>query len=218
MAEFGRRNAVGGGAFGSRPQAAPADVSAALNVVKSGKLPAWTKIGLVQLVIFMLAVPAVFYWAFLPYAGDILRDHRLAGSWRTAYDLQALEGKCTRHNFILTNCSAEIKSLVEPDQQPVKVDFLMGFVSGDGEGLIPVRSTVDPSVVALAYAAETELWNRTLTFLVMTGAMAAMFLAVTRALLRGRYNGGAEHRKLLAGLESLKAQIDGGAADRRATA
>jgi hypothetical protein len=215
MAEFGKRNAVGGGAARSQFQAAAADLH---TVVNTGKLPAWTRLGFLQLVIFMLALPAVIYWGFLPYAGDILRDHRLAGSWRTAYDLQALDGHCTRHQFLLTNCSAKIKSLAEPDQKPVQVDFMMGFVSGGGEAMIPVRSTRDSSVVSIGYAAQTELWNRTLTFLVMIGAMSAMFLATVRALLRGRYNGGAAHLELLAGLASLQRKPDAEPADRRLAA
>jgi hypothetical protein len=117
----------------------------------------------------LLACCAGLYWLFVSYAPDILRDHRLAGTWQPAYDLRPMEGKCERTNFVLTTCTAKIKSVASPDQAPITVNFLMLFSGGGGEALVPVRSTKDRTAVSIYYAAETKLWNRTLSFVSLIG-------------------------------------------------
>ena len=120
----------------------------------------------------LLACGGMFYGLFVSYGPDILRDHRLAGTWQPAYDLQATEGKCERTNFVITRCSAKIKSVAKPDQAPTTHSFLMLFTGGGGEALVPVRSTTDRTAVSIFYAAETKLWNRTLSFVSVAGILA----------------------------------------------
>ena len=122
--------------------------------------------------IALLACGAAFYGLFVSYGPDILRDHRLAGTWQPAYDLQVTEGKCERTNFVITRCSAKIKSVAKPDQAPIAHNFLMLFAGGGGEALVPVRSTTDRTAVSIFYAAETKLWNRTLSFVSVAGILA----------------------------------------------
>jgi hypothetical protein len=122
--------------------------------------------------IALVACGAGLYGLFVGYGPDILRDHRLAGTWQPAYDLQATEGKCERTNFVITRCSAKIKSVAKPDQAPIAHNFLMLFAGGGGEVLVPVRSTIDRSAVSIFYAAETKLWNRTLSFVSVAGILA----------------------------------------------
>jgi hypothetical protein len=207
MAEFGRRIAAGHAVLPSRP-GGQADVGAALAVVKAGKLPVWTTADPVKLVILLLIVAAGLYFITVSYAGDILRDIRLAGTWQVAYDLRAANGSCTRHNLVVTRCSAKIQSIADPNQAPVASEFMMLFSSGGGEMLVPVRSTTNPSAVAIAYASETKLLNRTMTFLVLAGTLAAIFIGLASALATGRYNGGAAHRDLLAGIGELQARAE----------
>jgi len=216
MAEFGKRNVAGGARAHERPEAAPADLAAAIAVVKTGKLPYWAKMGPLRLVIVLVAAIGWFWWLILPYGGAVLRDVRLAGTWQPAYDIQIVAPKCTRYNLTLTICSATLKSLAEPDQAPVAVDYMMLFKSGGGERLVPVRSTVDPSALTIAYPAETLLTNRLLTFLVIAFGVAVIVLAAGASLLRGRYVGGAAHRALLAGFAELQARADKAAAAQRA--
>ena len=199
MPEFGRRNASAGRIAYTGAAKGPSNLSAAIEVAKTGKLPYWTKVGPVRLIVGIFAIAAAYVFVILPYASDIWRDHHLAGSWQAAYDMQATDGKCTRHNLLVTDCSAKVKSLAEPKQAATEIAFMMAFASGSGERLVPVRSARDPSVVTIAYAAETELWNRTLTFLVLTVAAAAAFLACAYSLLRGRYQGGAEYLRTRGG-------------------
>jgi hypothetical protein len=208
MAQFGKRNAIAIQPGASRrPSASRTDVSAALAVVESGKVPAWTTVGPLSLVIVVLCTAAALWYGTATYAGEILRDHRLAGTWQTAYDLQATDGSCRRIQLVVTFCSAKIKSLAEPERAPVVSEFMMGFSSGGGEVMEPVRSTVDPSAVAIAYAAEAKLFNRTLTWLVFAAGLAALLFAAVNALLRGRYKGGRAHRSLLDGLAELQARV-----------
>jgi hypothetical protein len=135
----------------------------------------------------LLACCAGLYFLFASYAPDILRDHRLAGTWQPAYDLQAMDGKCERTNFVLTTCTAKIKSVAIPDQAPITVSFLMLFSGGGGEALVPVRSTKDRAAVSIFYAAETKLWNRTLSFLSLA-FLIAFFGLVALALFWSAVN------------------------------
>lgn len=123
--------------------------------------------------IALVACGAMLYGLVASYGPDLLRDHRLAGTWQPAYDLRAMEGKCERTNFVITLCSAKIKSVARPDQAPVTHRFMMLFTGGGGEALVPVRSTADRAAVSIYYAAEAKRWNRTLSFI-----SAAVILAI----------------------------------------
>ena len=207
MTQFGKRVAVGHAASPSRPDR-QTDVSAALAVLETGELPAWTNAGPNRLVVILLLIVAGLYFLTATYAGDLLRDIRFADTWQAAYDLRVVDGSCTRYNFVVTRCSARILSNAEPNQAPLEREFLMLFSSGGGESLVPVRSTANPSVVAIAYAAETKLVNRTITFLALTGALAAMLIGMVSSLAAGRYRGGAAHHDLLAGIAELQARAE----------
>ncbi|MCP3379309.1 MULTISPECIES: hypothetical protein [unclassified Bradyrhizobium] len=122
--------------------------------------------------IILVACSAGLYFHLVSYGPDLWRDHRLAGTWQPAYDLQVTDGKCERFNFVITTCNAKIKSVARPDQAPIPHSFMMLFSSGGGEALVPVRSTTDRSAVSIFYAAETKLWNRTLSFVVLAGMLA----------------------------------------------
>ena len=122
--------------------------------------------------IALLACGAALYGLLVSYGPDILRDHRLAGTWQPAYDLRVMEGRCERTNFVITFCSAKIKSVARPDQAPISHKFMMLFAGGGGEALVPARSTSDRSAVSIFYAAETKLLNRTLSFVSVAGLLA----------------------------------------------
>jgi hypothetical protein len=126
----------------------------------------------IRWLIVLLACGAMFYGLVASYGPDIVRDHRLAGTWQPAYDLRATEGKCERTNFVITFCSAKIRSVANPDQAPIAHRFMMLFAGGGGEALVPVRSTTDRAAVSIFYAAETKLWNRTLSFIFAAGLLA----------------------------------------------
>jgi hypothetical protein len=131
--------------------------------------------------IVLIACGAALYGLVVNYGPDILRDHRLAGSWQPAYDLRTMDGKCERTNFVITFCSAKIKSLARPDQAPIDHRFFMLFSGGGGEALVPVRSTIDRAAVSIFYTAETKLWNRTLSFI--SAAVVLALFAVGALLL-----------------------------------
>jgi hypothetical protein len=134
--------------------------------------------------IMFVACSAGIYHLLVSYGPDLVRDHRLSGTWQPAYDLQVTDGKCQRTNFILTTCDAKIKSVARPDQAPIPHSFMMFFSSGGGEALVPVRSTTDRSAVSIFYAAETKLWNRTLSFIVLAGLLALLDLVALLGFLK----------------------------------
>lgn len=138
----------------------------------------------IRWLIVLLACGAVLYGLVVSYGPDILRDHRLAGTWQPAYDLRAMEGKCERTNFVITFCSAKIKSVANPGQAPTAHRFMMLFAGGGGEALVPVRSTTDRSAVSIFYAAETKLWNRTLSFISAAGILALFGFAALCAFFK----------------------------------
>lgn len=222
MTQFGRRTTIGsprGTRLGS-PQPANStavssaarqassdqpDIAGAMECAISGRLPSWTTGKPHGLVVFLLLAAAGLWYMTTTYAGDIIRDHRLRGTWQPAYDLHAADGKCRRVQFVLTFCSAKIVSHAVRDMAPVEREFMMAFSSGNGEALVPLRSSTDPSAVAIAYSAEMKLANRTITLLVLTIIDVLIMAGLVLTLRAGRYNGGRAHRALLAGLEQLKA-------------
>jgi hypothetical protein len=208
MTQFGKRVAVGAAAYPSRPSGRTDVDDALAAVVRTGELPAWTTVGPIKLVLGLLLMAAALCFLTVTYAGDLLRDIRFAGTWQAAYDLRVVSGSCTRHNFVVTRCSAKILSNAEPNQAPLEREFMMLFSSGGGERLVPVRSTANPAVVAIAYAAETKLANRTITFLVLAGACAAILIGIFGALATGRYKGGAAHDDLIDGIAALQARAE----------
>jgi hypothetical protein len=119
-----------------------------------------------------LACGAALYGLLVSYGSGLLRDHRLSGTWQPAYDLRVMDGKCERTNFVITFCSAKIKSVAKPEQAPIDHRFMMLFTGGGGEALVPVRSTADRTAVSIFYAADTKLWNRTLSFISALGILA----------------------------------------------
>jgi hypothetical protein len=216
MAEFGkRRSAQDAGTF-YRPTAEAVDLGAAIKAVQTGRLPYWAKAGPLYFVTAMIFAAGVFWLHILPYAEDLLRDHRHMGTWQPAYDMRVIEGRCTRYGHVISDCRVKIESAPEPNKAPLTIRYSMFFASGGGELLLPMRSTVDPSAITVAYAAETKLVNRTLTFLGMTGVVAAVFFGALGALRQGRFVGGAAHRALVAGLMDLKARAGNAHADERA--
>ena len=218
MTQFGKRTSSGRAGDSIKLKSAHVDVAAAVEAVKARKLPSWTEIGPARLFFAMCAVGAGLWFITATYAGNILRDIRFAGSWQPAYDLRADSGSCTRHNFILTICSAKITSLSDAGHAPIESKFMMGFSSGGGELLVRVRSTVDPSAVAIGYAVETKFMNRMLTFIVMTGTLVGLLYLCVSMLLQGRYQGGPAHIALLSALAELQARAGSSQANPRATA
>jgi hypothetical protein len=132
----------------------------------------------------LLLCVAGLYGLIATYGREIVRDHLLSGTWQPAYDLRAVDGKCGRTNFVITTCTAKIKSVARPDQAPTSHSFLMFFSGGGGEVLVPVRSTKDRTAVSIFYSAETKLWNRTLSFLFATGALALFGVIALFSFLR----------------------------------
>jgi hypothetical protein len=125
----------------------------------------------IRWLIVLLACCWGLYALFANYGLDILRDHRLAGTWQPAYELRAMDGKCERTNFVITFCTAKITSVARPDQAPIGHKFMMLFVGGGAEALVPVRSTTDRTAVSIFYSAETRLWNRTLSVIAAAGVL-----------------------------------------------
>jgi hypothetical protein len=173
---FGKRQAgVSAAAFNANPAAASGH-AVTENAAPTGHPIRW--------LLILLACGTMLYALVVSYGPDILRDQRLAGTWQPAYDLQAMEGKCERRNFVITFCSAKIRSVANPSQAPTTHRFMMLFAGGGGEALVPVRSTTDRAAVSIHYAAQTKLWNRTLSFVFSAGLLALFTIGALFACWR----------------------------------
>lgn len=165
---FGKRQS----GVGAAAPAFNADMAAASTASRATAATSGATGSPIRWILVLLACGAMLYGMVATYGPDILRDHRLSGTWQPAYDLRATEGKCERTNFVITFCSTRIISIARPDQPPVTHKFMMLFSGGGGETLVPARSTTDRTAITVLYAAETKLWNRTLSFVSVAGLLA----------------------------------------------
>ena len=111
---------------------------------------------------FTAFLPAMLRTSF----GTSARRNLATGLWFAGH-----KGKCERTNFVITRCSVKIQSVARPDQAPT-AHFLDALFGRWREALVPVRSTADRGAVSIFYAAETKLWNRSLSFVFSTGILA----------------------------------------------
>jgi hypothetical protein len=206
MAEFGKRtvNATSGATLrhtsDAPRQSAPVGSDQLsrrdLKALEKGQLPAWANLSRSKLLVFAVLMVVAALGAAAFYGPDVARDLRYAGTFRVANDLQATEGRCKRYVFLVSLCSVKIQS-VGNERQTSSTEFLMAFSSGDGEAMIPVRSTVDASAVGIQYAVSDMLLNRTLSLLgimLLFAWLAWLFLDLIR---KGRYKDGPGYDALM---------------------
>ena len=197
MAQFGKRNT--GSDFHSVRQSAVghATVSktAAIDEHQHHKAPEASKKTSARDSFFLVLLAAAGLWYMTStYSMELVRDHRKSGTWQVAYDLRVVDASCRRVQLVVTFCTAKITSLAEPQKAPVESEFMMMFSSGGGEKMIPVRSTTDPSAVAVAYSAETKLMNRTISWLVSVAILLTFLLGGLAGLTRKREPGRPAYR------------------------
>jgi hypothetical protein len=199
MGDFGKRtvNATQGATLRHAPdtsrQSAPVwsdQISSRdLKALEKGQLPAWTNMSRMKLLGMAFFVVAMVAGAVALYGPEVVRDLRYAGTFSVAGDLRATEGRCKRYVFLVTLCNAKIQSVLN-ERSTSSTEFLMFFRSGDGEQLIPVRSSVDASAVGIQYAVSDVLLNRTLSLLgviLFFSWIVWLFLDLVR---KGRYKDG----------------------------
>ena len=202
MGDFGKRtvNAMreppGRLALGAPQVSAPAwsdQISKRdLRALERGQLPAWTNMSQLKLLGMALFVVAMVLGAVGFYGPELARDLRHAGTFKVADDLRATEGRCKRYIFLVTFCSAKIHS-VRNEQSTYSSEFLMFFRGGDGAELIPVRSSVDASVVSIQYAVSDVLLNRTLSLIGIALFFAWIAWVLLDCVRKGRYQDGPAH-------------------------
>ena len=164
--------------------------------IEKGRMPPWANLSKMQLGGFLLLIPALVLAALWFYGPGVVRDLRHAGTFTTATDLRATDGDCRRHVFLVTLCSARLRSVY--GAEPVRdTSFMMFFRSGDGVRMIPVRSTADPSVVGISYATSDVLTNRTVSLLGVTVFFAWLWAVFLGCIRKGRYKGGPAHQAVL---------------------
>jgi hypothetical protein len=180
-----------------QPQSMPKDLISKrdLKAIEKGRAPTWANMSRTQLMASLVLVPLLCLAAILFYGPDLARDLRHAGQFAVAADLQATDGKCKRHAFLVTLCSADIRS-ERTGQVVATSSFLMFFRSGDGAELVAVRSSANASVISIRYAVSDVLLNRTLSLLGVAVFFGWVWWMFFDCLRKGRYKGGPAHEAL----------------------
>jgi hypothetical protein len=167
-----------------------------LRHIEKGHMPAWANMSRLRLIGFLLLLPAIILPAIMFYGPDVVRDLRYAGTFEVATDLRVTEGKCTRHAFLVTLCSARIRS-AQGNEADRNSSFMMLLRSGDGAPLVPVRSSAEASIVGINYAVSDVLINRTLSLLGVTAFFGWIWWLFFDCVRKGRYKGGPAHGALM---------------------
>lgn len=166
-----------------------------LKAIEKGQMPAWVNMSRLRLIGFLLLLPAVMLPAIWFYGPDVVRDIRYAGTFMVADDLRATDGKCTRYAFLVTLCSAKIRSVQGGEAHDSA--FMMLLRSGDGVQMVPVRSTADASIVGMQYVVSDVLINRAVSLLAVTAFLGWLWWVFLDCVRKGRYQGGPAHAALL---------------------
>ena len=156
----------------------------------------WTTLSATRLLVAVIGIAVVLCVTATSLGGELVRDLRLSGSWRPALDLRTENAHCTRYNYLVTLCNATIVASGETGERRVETRFLMAFSSGSGEFFVPMRSSRDREAVAIGYAVEDELLNRTLTFAAAFGLLLVAAVIGGGYLATGRHRGGRAHEAL----------------------
>jgi hypothetical protein len=167
-----------------------------LKAIEKGQLPAWTNMSRFKLVGLALFVVAMVFGAMALYGPEVARDLRYAGTFRVADDLRATEGRCKRYMFLVSLCSVKIQS-VRNERSTNTTEFLMFFRGGDGEAMIPVRSSVDASAVGIQYAVSDVLLNRTLSLLGILLFFSWVAWTLLDNVRKGRYKDGPAYEAVM---------------------
>lgn len=180
-----------------QPQAMPEDLipKRDLKAIEKGYTPTWANMSKTQLMGFVVLLPILCLATISFYGPDLARDLRHAGKFAVATDLHATDGKCTRHAFLVTLCSASVHS-ESSGRVVATTSFLMFFRGGDGAELVPVRSSADRSVISIRYAVSDVLLNRTLSLLAGSAFFGWIWWLFFDCLRKGRYKGGPAHEAL----------------------
>jgi hypothetical protein len=167
-----------------------------LKTLEKGQLPAWANVSRFKLLCVALLIVATALGAAAFYGPELARDLRYAGTFKVANDLQAIDGRCKRYIFLISLCNAKIRSIGN-EQSATTTEFLMLFRGGDGEEMIPVRSSVDASAVGIQYAVSDVLLNRTLSLLGVILLLSWTAWTFFDKLRRGQYKDGPAYEALM---------------------
>lgn len=191
----GRSERVGGASKAARPRTGhPLAASLSQQEIADldqGKLPSWTEMGLRWVIGFVVVLPLLVAYSCLHWGSGLVRDIRYAGSFVEAPELRQIEGECTRYQLLLTDCNVKFQSIGAGAAEHTIV-FAEFFRFSSTTPIVPVRSTIDPSVVSVEYAVGS-LWSRALSLVGFNVMILMVWWTQFRFLLRGHYQGSKAH-------------------------
>lgn len=146
-------------AFGKRQTSASAtDPSKAeMADVAKGNVSSGMDMSFAQLAGLIIVLPLLIYYVCTHYGTGLVRDIWYANSFVEAPELQRVKAECRRHSFLLTECTIQFKSVDEAGEPTFDVAFAELLRWSTTTPVVPVRSTVNPSVVSIDYAVHALL-------------------------------------------------------------
>lgn len=184
--------------------ASPTGISADAQAVLAGKPPQWATVTLGQLSFGVLAMAGLLSFLLYFYGAGVARDLLYAGSYKPTITAVASNGDCTRYQMIVTLCSATLSDKDTGSRRTTH--FMVAFSGMGGEPMRAVRSTSNPTVVALGVSAIDYLWNRTISLGLMVLLLGIGLWVGARKLATGRYKNGAAFHALVAEVEGIAAR------------
>ena len=139
----------------------------------------WATVGTMAFGLFC-CVP---FWFFMVafYAPSLIQDHRLAQTYKIDQNLTVENASCDNMRYLIQLCAIDIVSKAEGRATK---RFMTSF-STPGKTRA-MRSTTNPAAIGDSYSIE-KLTNRTLTFLAIFAAFAAITGFFVIGLAKGLY-------------------------------
>lgn len=128
--------------------------------------------------VFAAALPAAFY-------PDLQRDTQLRATFQPDLRVKFDRGACTRYWFLVTRCAVSFSWLEAGARKTADTSFLVSLVSMGGIKIVPMRSSVEPTLVIPGTALD-YLGNRTWTLAVLSSIGASLGVLFLTGLYRSQ--------------------------------
>lgn len=167
-----------------------AEVSAAIARLTASSLPQWAKVTFRQNVYLTLYCGLALAALWIVESPDLMRDVRLAGTYRVDLGIKVDEGRCRDLLFVAQLCSVSYSWNDAGVTTAGSTYFMTSLTATSKVPLVPVRSKEDTDAISVAFAVKDKLTNRVAGFGVWTVLLIAGAMTGLLRLASGRYAGG----------------------------
>jgi hypothetical protein len=156
---------------------------------EAGSPPAWAAVTASQLIKAVLIFVGLFALGAYFQGPHLMRDLRLAKTYEIDFSVNVNRGDCTGYVF-MHFCEVSFTTENNGVTATENTHFFVTGFSMDKQPLIPVRSTVEPTAISVAYAVDDGLSNRLWSAIGWSFVFLACMMTAFFKLIVGRYKGG----------------------------